>query len=44
MSFWDWPRWEKELDWMALNGVNLLLAPLGNEMVWYNVMKKLRHT
>lgn len=41
MSFWDWPQWEKELDWMALNGINLLLVPNGNEMVWFNVMKKL---
>lgn len=41
MSFWDWPQWEKELDWMALNGVNLLLVPAGNEMIWYNVIRKL---
>jgi alpha-N-acetylglucosaminidase len=20
-AFWDWPRWERELDWMALHGV-----------------------
>ena len=27
-SFYDWNDWERELDWMALNGVNLMLAPL----------------
>ncbi|KAF8069596.1 hypothetical protein HT031_001713 [Scenedesmus sp. PABB004] len=31
MAFWDWPRWEAELDWMALQGVNLPLMPLGVE-------------
>ncbi|KAK7919525.1 hypothetical protein WMY93_010809 [Mugilogobius chulae] len=24
--WWDWPRWEREIDWMALNGINLPLA------------------
>jgi alpha-N-acetylglucosaminidase len=22
-AFWDWARWEQEIDWMALNGINL---------------------
>lgn len=26
MAFWDWPRWQREIDWMALHGVNLVLA------------------
>lgn len=33
-SFYSWNDWERELDWMALNGVNLMLAPLGMETVW----------
>jgi alpha-N-acetylglucosaminidase len=42
MSFWDWPRWERELDWMALNGVNqCLAAQIGQEAVWQRVMKRL---
>ncbi len=41
MPFWNWERWEKELDWMALHGINLALATTGNEMVWLNVLKKL---
>lgn len=41
MAFWDWNRWEKEIDWMALHGINLPLAMTGVEGVWYNVLKKL---
>lgn len=41
MAFWDWPRWEKEIDWMALHGINLALALTGTESVWYNVLNKL---
>jgi len=41
MSFYTWKDWERELDWMALNGVNLMLAPIGMEAVWQNTMKKL---
>jgi alpha-N-acetylglucosaminidase len=26
MSWWDWDRWEKEIDWMALHGINMPLA------------------
>jgi hypothetical protein len=31
MAFWNWSRWEQEIDWMALHGVNLPLAFEG----WY---------
>ena len=41
MAFWDWERWEKEIDWMALHGINLPLAMVGTDGVWYNVLKKL---
>lgn len=41
MAFWDWKRWEKEIDWMALHGVNLPLAAVGEECVWHNLLKKL---
>jgi alpha-N-acetylglucosaminidase len=29
MAFWDWERWEREIDWMALQGINLPLAFTG---------------
>ncbi|MDR2414453.1 MAG: alpha-N-acetylglucosaminidase [Odoribacteraceae bacterium] len=41
MAFWDWERWEQELDWMALHGVNLCLSATGNETVWYNLLTRL---
>lgn len=41
MSFYTWKDWERELDWMALNGVNLMLAPVGMEAVWQNTLRKL---
>lgn len=44
MAFWDWSRWEKEIDWMALHGINLSLALTGTEAVWKNVLGKLGYT
>nr|POF27447.1 alpha-n-acetylglucosaminidase [Quercus suber] len=35
--WWDWERWEKEIDWMALHGVNLPLAFVGQEAIWQKV-------
>jgi alpha-N-acetylglucosaminidase len=26
MAFWNWARWEREIDWMALNGINFPLS------------------
>lgn len=35
MSWWDWERWEKEIDWMAMNGINMPLAVTGlNETLY----------
>lgn len=44
MAFWDWKRWEKEIDWMALHGINLPLLITGSETVWYNVLDKLGYS
>lgn len=44
MAFWDWARWEKEIDWMALHGVNMPLAIVGEECVWRNMLLKLGYT
>ena len=41
MPFWQWHDWERFIDWMALNGVNLPLAITGQEAVWYNVWTSL---
>lgn len=44
MAFYKWKDWEHELDWMALNGVNLVLAPVGVEAVWQNTLRKLGYS
>ncbi len=44
MSFWDWDEWQKELDWMAMQGINLVLAINGSEEVWQNTLKKLNYS
>ena len=44
MAFWDWKRWEKEIDWMALHGINLPLAVVGQECMWKNMLEKLGYT
>jgi alpha-N-acetylglucosaminidase len=43
-SFWDWDRWEKEIDWMVLNGINMPLATIGTEAVWQNTLQKFGFT
>jgi alpha-N-acetylglucosaminidase len=39
MPWWNWERWEREIDMMALHGVNLPLAVVGHEAVWANVFR-----
>lgn len=39
MAWWDWERWQKEIDWMALNGINTPLALTGEEAVWQQVYR-----
>jgi len=41
LPFWDWAQWERLIDWMALNGVNLPLSVTGQEAVWEAVCKRL---
>ncbi len=41
MPFWDEERWMKEIDWMALHGINMPLMMTGIETVWRNLLKKL---
>jgi alpha-N-acetylglucosaminidase len=41
MSWWDWARWEKEIDWMALHGINMPLSITGQEYTWYQVYKEM---
>ena len=44
MAFWDWERWQQEIDWLCLHGVNLPLAIVGEECVWRNMLLKLGYS
>lgn len=44
MAFWDWNRWQKEIDWMALHGINMPLAAVGTESIWRNMLLKLGYS
>ncbi|KAK9787358.1 hypothetical protein WJX73_007278, partial [Symbiochloris irregularis] len=39
-TWWDWERWEQEIDWMALHGINLPLAFTGQEEIWRRVWRR----
>jgi len=39
-AWWNWTRWEREIDWMALQGVNLPLAFTGQEYVQRALFKE----
>ena len=36
MAWWDWPQWEREIDFLALNGINLALVIEGQESAKIN--------
>ncbi len=38
MCWWDFSRWEKEIDFMAMNGINMPLAVIGTEAVLYETL------
>lgn len=44
MSWWNWQRWQQEIDWMALNGINLPLALTGEEAIWQKVYRQMGFT
>lgn len=39
-AWWDWKRWEREIDYMAMNSINMPLSVVGLEAVWYNTLLK----
>ena len=41
-AFWTWERWQQEIDWMALHGINMPLQLVGLEVLWRNVLKDKR--
>lgn len=44
MAFWGEDEWRKELDWLALNGVNLVLDVTGQEEVWRQFLETLGYS
>lgn len=40
MPWWGWQEWERLIDWMALNGVNMPFANTGVEAVWQRVWRR----
>lgn len=44
MPFWDWKRWEQEIDFMAMHGINLPLSLTGTSTVWRNTLKELGYS
>jgi alpha-N-acetylglucosaminidase len=40
LAWYDWPQWERLIDWMALHGVNMPLAITGQEAVWLAVARR----
>jgi len=41
IAWWDWDRWQREIDWMALNGINMPLALTGEEAIWQEVYREM---
>ena len=44
LAFFGQEDWQRELDWLALNGVNVVLDLNGQEAVWHNFLKKVGYT
>ena len=40
MPYWTWERWEKEIDWMALHGIDMPLALVATEGIAIRVWKE----
>lgn len=38
MSVWTWERWQQEIDWMALHGINMPLQIVGLDVVWKKLL------
>lgn len=39
--YWGWKEWSKDLDWLALHGFDMPLAPVGTEGILYRVYSKM---
>ncbi|KAI8440792.1 hypothetical protein MSG28_009117 [Choristoneura fumiferana] len=39
--WWTAPDWNNHVEWMALNGINLALAPIAQEAAWTRIYRRL---
>ncbi len=39
--YWDWERWEQEIDWMAVHGMNMPLLPGAHEAILLRTFRKI---
>ena len=39
--WWNWKRWEREIDFMAMNSINMPLQTIGLDAVWYHTLLKM---
>ncbi len=44
VCWWDWERWEREIDFMAMRGINMPLSVVGYEAVLFYTLKDLGYT
>lgn len=42
--WWNKDNWQNHIDWMALNGINIALAPHGQEAIWRKVYQSINLT
>lgn len=42
--WWDWERWQREINFMAMNGINMPLQPIGLDAVWYETLLRMGFT
>jgi alpha-N-acetylglucosaminidase len=43
-AWWNWEDWEKEIDYIAMQGINLALVIQGQEQILINTFKKFGYT
>ena len=43
-AWWDFDRWEKEIDFMAMNGINMPFCAVGIEGIWYYTLTEFGFT
>jgi alpha-N-acetylglucosaminidase len=41
LAWYDWPQWQRLIDWMALEGIDMPLSVTGQEAIWRAVYREL---